>query len=177
MAEISLKIQNLPQLKEALNQYPQISTPILQKAIVGTQIILSKYTKKNDPVPYRTGFLLASFRFQTGQLYARWFPTAKYAAFVEYGTRPHVIAPKNGRVLAWQSGGSAGAYTTSASGRSYYKSGSSGGMVFAAYVNHPGTQPNPYMQKIVDKATPEVNDWMRQAYDLVNQEVAKRTNG
>ena len=54
-------------------------------------------------------------------------PTASYANFVSLGTRPHQIRPRNAQVLA-------------------FPGGQLGGMVFAAVVNHPGTQPNPYLQ-------------------------------
>lgn len=48
-----------------------------------------------------------------------------YASFVENGTRPHLIEPKNGRWLAWEQ--------------------PQGDWHFARRVNHPGTQPHPFM--------------------------------
>lgn len=44
----------------------------------------------------------------------------QYAAYVEQGTKPHKIRPRNAKVLAFQG---------------------AGGTVFAQEVNHPGTQP------------------------------------
>lgn len=58
-----------------------------------------------------------------------------YAGFVEHGTRPHVIRPKNRKALAW--GGD-----RRLSGR--LRSGSSP-THFATKVNHPGTKPEPYL--------------------------------
>lgn len=49
---------------------------------------------------------------------------APYSAFVHEGTRPHVIAAKDGGLLAFEG---------------------AGGTVFAKKVNHPGTQPNPFL--------------------------------
>lgn len=60
---------------------------------------------------------------------------ANYAAFVELGTRPHEIAPKTARVLAW-----GGARRLSGALRSGAKP-----EFFAMRVHHPGTRPYPYL--------------------------------
>jgi hypothetical protein len=49
-----------------------------------------------------------------------------YAAFVETGTRAHIIAPRNAQALRWYD--------------------SNGGPVFAKLVHHPGTRPEPYLR-------------------------------
>ncbi len=77
--------------------------------------------------PWRSGFLAMSLTKKVDGNTAQVTPTASYAAFVSLGTRPHQIRPRNARVLA-------------------FPGGQLGGMVFAAVVNHPGTQPNPYLQ-------------------------------
>ena len=77
--------------------------------------------------PWRSGFLAMSLTKNVDGNTAQVTPTASYAAFVSLGTRPHQIRPRNAKVLA-------------------FPGGQLGGMVFAAVVNHPGTQPNPYLQ-------------------------------
>jgi hypothetical protein len=62
---------------------------------------------------------------------------AGYAAYVELGTKPHVIRPKRKRVLAW----AATAGGSRLSGRP--RKGAT--MRFAKVVHHPGTKPNPYL--------------------------------
>lgn len=89
--DFEIEIKGLNELKKALRDYPKISEPILQRAIIGTSAIFAKNTLKDDPVPYRTGFLLQSFRHSVGRLWARWTPTVKYARWVEEGTSPHKI--------------------------------------------------------------------------------------
>jgi hypothetical protein len=63
--------------------------------------------------------------------------TAPYAAYVELGTRPHVIKPRRKSVLSWTEGKrlSGRARTGAAAGQRF----------FAKRVNHPGTKPQPYL--------------------------------
>lgn len=48
-----------------------------------------------------------------------------YAYYTHEGTRPHPIFPRNARVLAFR--------------------GRDGSLVFSSHVNHPGTEPRPYL--------------------------------
>ncbi len=91
----------------------------------------AEYARNNHAWQNRTGNLQDSIRAVTG------IPTerggkamfeagAKYASFLEEGTRPHVIRPKNKKALAF-----------------YWENE---GIDFVGpYVNHPGTDPMPYM--------------------------------
>lgn len=49
-----------------------------------------------------------------------------YALYVEFGTPPHIIRPKNAQALHWK--------------------GENGQDVFATEVHHPGTRPNPFIR-------------------------------
>lgn len=55
-----------------------------------------------------------------------------YAGFVNDGTRPHVIRPKNAQVLRFVVGGQ---------------------VVFARVVHHPGTRAQPFMDRAVREVT------------------------
>lgn len=66
-----------------------------------------------------------------GGLTAELSNSAEYAYWVEYGTVPHVIRPKNSRVLAFQG---------------------DSGMVFVKQVNHPGTNAQPMLSPAMQKA-------------------------
>lgn len=153
MSDVIVEIKNLNELRRALREYPKISEPILQKAVVASGAILAKHTLRKNPVPYRTGFLLQSFRFTTGRLLARWFPTTYYAIYVHEGTRPHEIYPRLKHALFWE-----------------------GANHPVKKVNHPGTRANPFMEKIAKKAAPDINKLFVQALDTINREIAKRTN-
>lgn len=92
-------------------------------------------------VPRKTGFLARSIvPGNVDNDSAIIHVNAPYAAAVEFGSKPHVIVPKRARVLAWPA--SEGSRRLSGRARS---GTSSGDMVFAGKVNHPGTKPRPFV--------------------------------
>lgn len=151
MALVEVEIKNIKALTKAFQQYPTIAEPVLQRAVDATQAIFAKHTLKDDPIPWRTGNLLHSFRFTSGRLQARWFPTARYAPFVEFG-RGYVY-PKQKKVLSWVN--------------------PSGQRVFAKF-SRP-SKPRPFMRQIVEKSQNDVQNIFRQAGDIILREIGKLT--
>jgi hypothetical protein len=98
--QFNVTITGLDQLVAKLKEAPSIAAPILQRALSASQAILAKYTTKGI-VPWRTGFLVQSFRAEMTPAMLRWFPTADYAPHVEFGTKPHTITAKNAKALYW----------------------------------------------------------------------------
>ncbi|MCW4045240.1 MAG: hypothetical protein NWE94_06965 [Candidatus Bathyarchaeota archaeon] len=82
--------------------------------------------------PRRTGKLASTITKEVGEGEAAIEVLAPYAMYVVKGTRPHIIRPINASVLAFQS--------------------ASGKMVFTRLVHHPGTKPNPWMQRAAEYA-------------------------
>lgn len=80
--DFKVEIKGLDELRSAFKRAPKIVEPILQRTVEAAQFTLQKHTLKNDPVPWRTGNLLQSFRFFKARLQARWMPTAHYAVYV-----------------------------------------------------------------------------------------------
>jgi HK97 gp10 family phage protein len=70
---------------------------------------------------------------------------APYAIYVVKGTSPHEIRPVNASVLAFKAAG--------------------GDMVFTRLVRHPGTRPNPFMQRAVDKARENVEEIFAELFE------------
>jgi hypothetical protein len=149
MNTFTVDIINLPQLTAALANFPSIAQPIMQKAIVASQAILAKFTTAAT-VPVKTGYLVQNWGFDIGNLQARWYPKASYAPFVEFGTAPHDIKPVRARVLA----------------------NSLTGQVFGTLVHHPGTKANPFMERIVATAQPDVDDLFTTALQTITAEIA-----
>ena len=100
-------------------------------------------------VPRKTGFLQRNIK--PGAItndHAIVKADTPYAAPVEFGSKPHIIKPKNAKVLAW--GGS-----RRLSGR--LRSGSKPDH-FATIVHHPGSRAHPYLIPGAKKATGKLKD-------------------
>ncbi len=150
MAEFSIQIRGMDQIRRAMRTSPKIVVPILQKAVMASGAILAKHSLKGDPIPYKTGLLLSSFRYSTGPLIGRWFPTARYAVFVHEGTRPHQITARRKKVLA----------------------NVKDGLIFGRSVRHPGTKPNPFMLRLKDKSERDINRLFGQALEIMARDIA-----
>lgn len=90
---------------------PRIFDELLER---GGNLIASVMREK---APVKTGFLRDSIVTRRAPDTVSVGPTASYASFVEFGTRPHIIYPVTANVLAFEVGGKT---------------------VFAKHVNHPG---------------------------------------
>ena len=87
--------------------------------------------------PWRTGKLAGSIVKEVAEGEASISALASYAVYVEKGTAPHEIRPVNASVLAFEV---------------------EGDMVFTRLVRHPGTKPNPFMQRAVDVAREKADE-------------------
>ena len=145
-----ITIPNLPQLQDALTAFPTIAQPILQSAITAAVALLAKFTNAST-IPVHTGMLMQNWGIQIGTLQAAWIPQTAYAPYVEYGTRPHIINVVNKRVLANPETGD----------------------IFGPTVHHPGTQPNPFMERIIALATPEIEELFTTALGQITSQIAQ----
>jgi HK97 gp10 family phage protein len=96
--------------------------------------------------PWRSGFLSQSIKKEVGEGKVSVKPLASYAIFVEKGTAPHIIRPVNASCLAFQGG-------------------MLGGMVFTKLVHHPGTKPNPFIQRTVMETRDEAGNIAKRVLD------------
>lgn len=71
----------------------------------------------------------------------------KGGEFVEDGTRPHVIVPRNGSALRFLGGTG----RISQPGPNQRIATRAGGVVFAKRVNHPGTPARPWFRPVVER--------------------------
>jgi hypothetical protein len=141
--EFSVQIAGLDELIAKLRQAPTIAAPILQRALSASSAVLAKHTVKGV-VPWKSGFLAQTFKAEltTGML--RWFPTASYAPYVEFGTKPHTILPKDKKALFWP-----------------------GAAHPVRRVNHPGTKPNQFMERIITESQGEINGQFGKALEII----------
>jgi hypothetical protein len=127
-----MTLDGLPALNRRLNAISK-GTSILRS------IQLQAVRQAKELVPRKTGYLARSIG--PGSLtnsFAIVHANANYAAFVEFGTRRHVIRPRNKKVLSWPANQSG----RRLSGRARSNAGP---RVFARKVNHPGTKAQPFL--------------------------------
>ena len=134
-----LTVKGIPQLQRRLHAIDQVAG----KGLLG-KIQLDAVREAKALVPRKTGNLGRTIK--PGGLtpsYTIVKATAGYAAYVELGTRPHIIKPRNRKVLAFPAAGSARLSGSLKSG---------GSLIFAKVVHHPGTKPHPYLLPGAKKA-------------------------
>lgn len=127
-----LSVKGIPQLRRRLEAVQEVAgRPLLGRV----QLKATRYAKSN--VHRRTGHLGRSIR--PGSLtdsYTIVRADANYAAYEEFGTRPHTIRPRNGKTLSWPAAGSARLSGSVKRG---------GSRIYAKVVHHPGTKPHPFL--------------------------------
>lgn len=101
----------------------------------------------------RPGRLRASIRYErhtTGRsVTAEFTAYTPYAGFVIDGTKPHIIRPVAARYLMFYQNGAQRFV------------GPRGSSARGAYVQHPGTKPNPFNRRAVDRMMPVVQQTYR----------------
>jgi hypothetical protein len=148
MAIISVEIPNLQELIFNLKRYPAISEKWLQKAIMASAAELYK-ARRQVGIPWRTGHLTMRWGTAIGRLFARVWPTVKYAPYVYFGTRPHIIEPRIKKALYWE-----------------------GAPHPVRRVMHPGTKENRFLDRMVKLAEPKIAEHFKKAGDNILKEIA-----
>jgi hypothetical protein len=143
-----VEIAGLPQLLAKLADSPAIATPILQRAVIASSLVLAQNTNAQT-VPVRTGFLVNHFQWVPGDLKGWWYPTASYAPLVEFGTQPHRIEAKDAKALFWP-----------------------GAAHPVRSVQHPGTRAVPYMERILDASQEGINEQFGNALQSIVEAMA-----
>ena len=73
-------------------------------------------------------------------------PRVPYGVYVHEGTKPHVILPKQKRVLRWNDGN---------------------GFIYSRRVMHPGTKPDQFLYNAADKEAPLIQSRFENALEKV----------
>lgn len=163
----NIQIKNIDQITAALREYSTIAAPRVADAINKSLAILAKNGGDDTfqfktPRELRTGYLSATWG-SPGQglalaspsnLSGRIWSNAGYAIYVHEGTAPHVIRVRMKKVLANQKTG----------------------QIFGKEVHHPGTKPNRFIPRIIDKSQSAVGAAFSSAMSLIVQDVAQRSN-
>lgn len=146
--EINIKIVDIKALEAAFRRAPQIAVAEYDRAIERSAFKIEGDAKRNAPVNKQSGGgnLRQSISSRmTGKASAVIESRAKYSAYVDQGTRPHIIRAKNAKVLANRRTG----------------------QFFGKVVHHPGTRAQPYFTNAVKDGVPYINDQLKQAMDNI----------
>lgn len=128
--QISINIQGLDELVSKVAEFSESALELVQGAMLdsATENIVAV---AKSLAPRRTGALADSIEAQAGgQGEILIVADKSYAAFMEYGTQPHIIEAKNASALHWTKDGQD---------------------FFAKSVQHPGTKPRPFIQPGIDQ--------------------------
>lgn len=118
MANVQVTFKGLPQLNRRLTALEELG-PLMR------DVALTAVGEQKRRAPVRTGNLRRTIHVgRVTNTSAETVAGARYAGFVEVGTKPHEIRPRARKALRWKG---------------------SGGIVFAKRVRHPGTKAQPFM--------------------------------
>lgn len=148
MVEISIKVPNLKAIQATFNAAPLKMGKNLSKAVEQTITKVESTAKREAPVNKQTGGgnLRQSIKSRMlGVARGAVEVNAKYAVPVHEGSRPHIIRVRNKRVLANRRTG----------------------QIFGKRVKHPGTRPNKFLQRAVDKNKKTIDGYFIKAVQNV----------
>ena len=142
-----ISIPNIADIQAAYKQAPEIMSAIISKAINVSAGYVAQANESSN-IPFKTGRLVGSFLADIQATMLRWFPTASYAPYVEFG-----VGPSPGRYVP-------------AIGKRLVN-GSNIGM-------WPGFKGNDYMGRIKSNATPMVQQAFKDAMVEFANQMAKQ---
>jgi hypothetical protein len=147
--KIQIKIDGLEEMKSALNKAPELVVNESSKAINKSILTIQSNASKEAPANKEIGQgvrLKGSFRTQMiSKLSGMVYSISSYALFVHDGTKPHIIRVKNKKVLA--------------NARS--------GQFFGEIVHHPGTKPNQFFWRAIERSKDSIESFFQSALDNV----------
>lgn len=125
---------------EIKRKHPEVFDQILTES----GELIAKTMREKAPV--KTGFLRDSIVIRKNSDWVEVGPTAFYAPFVEFGTRPHIIEPVHASVLAFEIGGRT---------------------VFARRVYHPGFPGRFFVRGTKEECLLKIQAIVKETYQLL----------
>jgi hypothetical protein len=141
----TVTITGLQELKEALEYFEADLNMGARRAVVAAITEGENQARSNHRFESRTGLLERTIYSEItseipGEPEGEFVAPAPYASHVNYGTKPHPITPRHADMLKWQD---------------------DEGWHFHMEVNHPGTQPDPFMTDAANWAELVLNNEMQ----------------
>ena len=127
MLQLDVTIEFPSELKKILDK--NIYSKVIQDTLLETAVEAEGIARREAPI--KTGYLRRSITHFAYPTKSGLSTKAKYWRMVEYGTKAHVIKPKNPKgFLAWKENGE---------------------WHSAKQVQHPGTEANPFLKRSLNK--------------------------
>lgn len=155
MSNITITVEGLEQMKAHVDRAAKGSANIYRAAMFKATSAVQAKARRNLYKGHglQTGTLRRSIFTKVEPLKGLIGVSEKYGPYVEFGTRPHTILPKNGKVLAFK--------------------GKNGKMIFARSVRHPGNREIPFMRPAATESIGTINNIFKEAIDTVVRIAAK----
>lgn len=154
--QLKITLENKNEIEALFKRAPAIAREEYLIALERTARFVEAEAKKHSPVgKYKHGGSLRQSIKTTryGNMGFIVMVNSLYGVYVDQGTRPHVILPKNKKMLAFQKNGQ---------------------WVFAKRVNHPGTKAQPFFSNAVDDAGPYAQKEMAHAMENVLNKITTK---
>lgn len=142
--DFKVQVEGLDALIDAMTAAGANVHPLINKAVQAS--ILHVQVLAREKAPHRTGTLQRSILPETHDMYSELKVNEKYGLWIEEGTGPHDIYPKNKKALMWP-----------------------GAPHPMRVVHHPGTAAHPFFQPAIE----ESEEFMQQQFDAVYTTLAR----
>lgn len=133
-------------------QMARLGAPLARQALDAAAVQVEHYIEVEAGQHNQTGALVRSlYKRQTGDGWeiGHDLRHAPHAVFVHFGTKPHIIRPKNKKTLRWATGNQAAFAKGSANGAKYLGKANAKrfGFRFATEIHHPGYKGDAWMAR------------------------------
>jgi len=153
----TIEIKNLASVSEMADKFPAVSEKYVGQAIRASFLRILSFIKQSNGAPVGVNNAL---RDQWDERYSRFegklSSKTKYAPYIEFGTRPHVVPVKNNiDFQKWANKKGLNPYAVAAS------------------IAKKGTRANPFFQRSIEQAQDGVNIEFGKALESITKEIIK----
>ena len=145
MSNVTIDYSKLTKFGVSINQFSAKAYTDAREVVRKSTFNIEKYAKnnltKNRSVD--TGLLRNSINAKVNSLQGVVSTNTEYARFVEKGTKPHIIKPKEKKFLYWK-----------------------GASHPVKQVNHPGSKAKPYMIPALEEEVPNFMKELSNVFDM-----------
>lgn len=161
MIDIDVKITGLDVLRNGLENAPRETVNEVSKAVQKSLHTIRNVSLREAPVNKGGGGGNLRQKISTPimktKLSGKIVSQATYSAYVHEGTRPHIIRPKR---IGYK--GHPGGLANKRSGWGVYNK-----------VKHPGTAPNPFFKRAVEKSKPRIEQFFTEAINSICKSIIR----